>query len=264
MGRDSDKISGMSGKTNGTGNGHGPDSGEEKGKIVHFPSLAERKKKIEWRMHAAAGRNLKTDVPFFNFKHIPLFTRVLVISFVLAQVALTLAPEDLKIQVIYTFGFMPGYFTGMVKPFPYGAVISPITHIFIHGGWMHLAFNSVMALSLGMFFEREFGTRRTILFFFLCGLGGALFYFLLNPFSESPVIGASGSISGLFAALIMLLGKRGGLGTRTRNPWPVLIFWLVFMVLMGTMSGISMAWQAHVGGFLAGIGLFALVQKGKF
>ncbi len=249
----------MSGdKTNGSGNGHDKDD-----RIVRFPSKDERRKKERLKKESLRPANDRPATPFFNFGRIPLFTRLLLLAFVLVQVGLTFAPPELQTQIVYTFGFVPAYFTDALKPFPYGAALSPITHIFIHGGWMHLAFNSVMAVSLGMFFERELGTRRTIFFFFICGLAGALTYFALNPFSEVPVIGASGSVSGLFGALIMLLGKRGGLGRQTRGPWPLVAFWLVFMVLTGALTGGAVAWQAHIGGFLAGIGLLHLLQKGK-
>jgi membrane associated rhomboid family serine protease len=243
-------------KTNGSGNGHDP--GEDKS-IVRFPTRAERKKREELRLRATAPKK----EPFFNYGRIPLFTRLILLIFVVVQIGIMLAPEELRTQIVYTFGFVPAYFTGVLKPFPYGAALSPITHIFIHGGWMHLAFNSVMAVSLGVFFEREFGTRRTIIFFFVCGIAGAIVYFALNPFSEIPVIGASGSVSGLFGALIMQLGKRGGLGHKTRGPWPLVGFWIVFMILTGSLSGGGVAWQAHIGGFLAGIGLLYLMQKGK-
>lgn len=242
-------------KTNGSGNGH--DKKEDK--IVHFPSLAERRKMMEWKRPAGAVKS----VPFFNFGRIPVFTRVVIAIFVAVQIAQMFMPNDMKTTFIYNFGFVPGYYTGVYAPFPLSALISPITHIFIHGGWMHLAFNSVMAVSLGVFFEREFGTRRTVIFFFLCGLAGALFYFLLNPMSTAPVIGASGSVSGMFGALIMLLGKRGGLGHRMRSPWPLIVFWVLFMILAGQVGGTNTAWQAHIGGFLAGIGLLYLMQKGK-
>ncbi|MGB4107948.1 MAG: rhomboid family intramembrane serine protease [Alphaproteobacteria bacterium] len=253
----------MSGKkTNGSGNGH-DDHRDEDRRIVRFPSGDERRKKQQLKKESLRPANDRPAAPFFNFGRIPLFTRLVLLAFVAVQIGLTFAPQELQTQIVYTFGFVPAYFTGALKPFPYGAALSPITHIFIHGGWMHLAFNSVMAVSLGMFFEREFGTRRTMLFFFICGLAGALTYFALNPFSEVPVIGASGSVSGLFGALIMLMGKRGGLGRQTRGPWPLVAFWLVFMIATGSMTGGGIAWQAHIGGFLAGIGLLHLMQKGK-
>ena len=153
-------------KTNGSGNGH--DHDEDKS-IVRFPSKDERKKREALRLRVTTPKK----EPFFNFGLIPLFTRAVLLIFFIVQIGMMLAPEELRTQIVYTFGFVPAYFTGVLKPFPYGAALSPITHIFIHGGWMHLAFNSVMAVSLGVFFEREFGTRRTIIFFFVCGIAGA-------------------------------------------------------------------------------------------
>lgn len=248
-------------KHNGSGNGH--DKHEEEDKIVHFPSLAERTKKIR----AAARENAPPGpaaVPFFNFAIIPAFTRVLVISLVLIQIALSLMPSDLASGIIYTFGFVPGHFTGTVKPFPLGAALSPLTHIFLHGGWMHLAFNTLMTVTLCMFFEREFGTRRAIIFFFFSALCGAAFYFALNPFSTVPVIGASGGVSGLFGALIIIIAKRGGLpGTAKRGPWPLIAFWVLFLMLTGMFSGDNTAWQTHIGGFLGGVGLLHLMQSGR-
>ncbi len=246
-------------------NGHDKteDEKRDEDKIVHFPSLAERTKKIR----AAAGKNAPprpAAVPFFNFGIIPVFTRTLVISFVLVQAALSLAPDDLAGGIIYTFGFVPGYFTGAVKPFPLGAALSPLTHIFLHGGWMHLAFNTLMTVTLCMFFEREFGTRRAIIFFFFSALCGAAFYFALNPFSTAPVIGASGGTSGLFGALIIIIAKRGGLpGTAKHGPWPLIAFWVLFLMLTGMFSGDNTAWQTHIGGFLGGIGLLHLMQSGR-
>jgi membrane associated rhomboid family serine protease len=247
-------------KTNGSGNGHDPDHKDDT--VLHFPSLAERQEKIRLRMQKNA-RAKPAAVPFFNLKIIPPFTRVLVLSFILVQIALALIPDDLAGPIVYTFGFVPGYFTGTLKPFPVGAAFSPLTHIFIHGGWMHLAFNTVMTVTLCMFFEREFGTRRAIVFFFVSALCGALLYFALNPFSPSPMIGASGGISGLFGALIIIVAKRGGLGSKVRSPWPLIAFWVFFLMLTGMFSGDSTAWQTHIGGFLGGIALLHLMQSGR-
>lgn len=187
----------------------------------------------------------------------------MIATFIIVHIVLTLLPPETQAQIVYTFGFVPAYFTGALKPFPWGAGISPLTHLFLHGGWMHIAFNTVMALSLGMVFERTFGTRRMVIFFFLCGLAGALAYFITAPFSEAPVIGASGSISGLFGAVIVQMNERPGMHTRFKTPWPIIGFWLAFMVLSGMLSGDALAWQAHVGGFLAGIGLYYGMKSGK-
>ncbi len=250
-------------KGNGALNGSGKEPGE---KIVRFPTLAERdRQRKEKQQQEKAAKPKAKSVPFFNFSILPPFTRICVLVFlvIFALIKILLDPPT-QYQLFYTFGFVPGYFTGTITPTPYGAYLSPFTHMFIHGSWMHLFFNTIMMLSLGMFFEREFGTRRTAVFFFVCGLAGALAYFALNPFTTAPVIGASGGISGLFGALIILLSKRGGIGSRAaRSPWPLILFWVAFMIAAGFLSGESLAWQAHIGGFLAGIGLLYLMQSGK-
>lgn len=133
---------------------------------------------------------------------------------------------------------------------------------------MHLLFNGVMGLSLGILFEKAFGTRATLKFFFACGLAGAFLYFALNPHTANPVIGASGGISGLFGAAIILMMQQNRFNPAVqkftkRGPWPVVIFWGLFMLLLGLLGGGDMAWQAHMGGYIAGVGLLTLMQKGK-
>ncbi len=263
---------------NGSGTPPGDDRDsekEEEGKVLHFPTLAERDRarkvqkarenqEKQWRAQYKGERG-SSNVPFFNFDKIPPFTRGLVAAFLIVHFLLYfLLNSDQILQIFYTFGFVPGYFTGTVEPFPLYALLGPITHVFIHGSWMHLFFNSVMALALGMFFERMFGARVTAFFFFVCALAGAVLFFVFDPFSTHPLIGASGGISGLFGALIMTMARSGQMGTLAkRGPWPIIVFWLVFMVLMGLIGGGSLAWQAHIGGFLAGIGLLHLLQTGQ-
>ncbi|MEZ5919619.1 MAG: rhomboid family intramembrane serine protease [Alphaproteobacteria bacterium] len=161
------------------------------------------------------------------------------------------------------FGFIPGAFTGTYEGH-WTNWLSPFTHMLIHGGWMHMAINALMGLALCTFFERHFGTRTAVLFVLLCGLSGALIYFVLNPFTTAPVIGASGATSGLFAAVLLLLSQNGQMGQIGRKgPWPVIAIWAVLMTLIGLIGGGGIAWQAHLGGFLAGAGLTALMLKGK-
>lgn len=256
----------MSKKTNGSGNDH--DNLEEEDKVLRFPSLAERdrmRKEQEklWRKQYGQQKKANTE-PFFNLSKLPLFIRMIVLSFIIVHIPVHLIfSSDTKIQILYMMGFVPGYFTGAFDHFPWFAPLGLFMHLFIHGGWMHLLFNSVMALALGTFFEREFGTRITALFFLACGLAGAGMYFMFNPLSTVPVIGASGSISGFFGAILILLYQRRQLGAvGKRGPWPIILFWALFMVIIGMLSGDNMAWQAHLGGFLAGAGLLHLIQNG--
>lgn len=242
------------------GSGHDPDD-----KIVHLPTLAERDRMRKEKQQKEKAASKPVKVPFLNISKIPIFTRILVGAFLLVHIPIfVLFTSGQKLEAFYMLGFVPGYFTGAAGGMPWFAPTGIITHMFIHGSWMHLLFNITMTLAMGMFFEMNFGTRTTVKFFFVCGVAGALIYFILNPFSTVPVIGASGGISGLFGAVLVELYQRGQIGgIGKRGPLPIIIFWLVFMVITGMLSGDNMAWQAHVGGFLAGIGLLHLMKKGK-
>ena len=244
----------MTKKTNGTG--------KQEDKVVKLPTLAERDRmrKAKDAMNKAAS----PKVPFMNLSKIPPFTRALVAAFVVVQVVLytTLNLPQLY-DVFDTYGFVPAVYTG-VRPFTWEAIVAPVTHQFLHGNWMHLFFNTTMGLVMGMIFEKEFGAKATAFFFFVTGLTGALLFLILFPFSETPAIGASAGLNGLFGAIIMMFyQRRARMAPVKYGPWPILGFWLLFMVGLGIMSGGAIAWHAHVGGFLGGIGLLMLMQKGK-
>jgi membrane associated rhomboid family serine protease len=246
-------------------NGSKPDGDGKEDKIVRFPTLAERDRMRKQELAKEKAAKARAQAPFFNGKKIPPFTRAMVIVFLAVHAVLYLVlPSDEKVEAYFLLGFVPGYYTGVEGSMPWFALLGPVTHMFVHGGWMHLAFNTVMALALGMFFETQFGMRRTVIFFFICGLAGAALFFILNPHSMQPVIGASGGLSGLFGALLILQQQRGRFGIMNRRgPWPLVIFWAAFMVLIGIASGDNIAWQTHIGGFLTGALIIYLAQKGK-
>lgn len=244
---------------------------------MKFPSLAERDRlrraereeeerwKKEYLKQSKANRG---GEPFLKIGNIPLFSRLLVASFLIVHLPLFLiASETAKVTTFHLFGFIPGMYTGTFE-WNWIALITPLSHAFIHGSWMHLVFNSVMGLVLGMFFEKLYGARTTAIFFALCTLCGALFYFALSPFTTVPVIGASGGISGFFGALIYITMVQNPSHPMTqklgrRGPWPVLIVWGLFIVIPGLLAGGTMAWQAHLGGYIAGIALLIQMQKGR-
>lgn len=128
---------------------------------------------------------------------------------------------------------------------------------------MHLAINIVMALAMGVFFERQFGAKRAAIFFVLCGLAGNLAYLLLSPYSPTPVIGASGGISGLFAVAIMSMIERGLMGpeAQKRGPAPFILLWTCIIVGIGLISH-DTSWQSHLGGFWSGLALFHFWKRG--
>lgn len=231
-------------------------------KIVKLPSLAERQKRArkekereaqeaKWRANAA--RRASNDVPFFNASKIPPLTRMLMITLIAVQAVLSFALSDAaRIEAYFTFGFVPiNYSSGALPP---NALLGPFTYMFLHGGWMHLIFNAVMILAIGSFAEKVFGAKKTIIILIGSSLGGALLHFILNMSSEAPVIGASGAVSGLFAMALMIMYQNGQMGALAkRGPVVIIAVWAALLIVMGLFSGSNVAWQAHLGGFFAGL-----------
>lgn len=236
---------------------------KDKEKIVQFPTLADRdrarKEKIkqEKEFQRQYKKERRPHEPFLKVGNIPPFTKFFALLMVLVNVPLFFLPH-IKLQAIYLFGFTPSRFV-------LETIYTPLTHLILHGDVMHLAFNTVMMLAMGIFFEKMRGTRATIFFFLICGVVGALAFWAMNLNSDMPVIGASGAMSGLFAAVIMAMHDNGNVMRfgrfQSKGPWPILIFWLVLMIAIGVLSGDNIAWQDHVGGFVCGIALFYALQK---
>lgn len=239
--------------------------------IIYFPSLAERDKRrhqekerqkekeeaeqqwrTEYRQGSPSPQSNPQNVPFFNLPAIPPFTRYFAFALIGIHVIMSFLVSDVLRHDLYQlFGFMPAAYT---VDFGYNTILGPLTHALIHHGWLHIGFNMVMLLALGKFYESEFGTRQMIQMFFTCVFGGAVLHFALNPFSDIPVIGASGGISGLFAVMLMIFYKRGMVGALgKKGPWPLIGFWIGLMIFMGILSGPNTAWVAHLGGFLSGL-----------
>lgn len=145
--------------------------------------------------------------------------------------------------------------------------MTPITSIFLHGSWMHVGVNALMLVAIGSGVEKWLGIKK----FFFIYLGSSfialLTHFAIEPYSAMPLVGASGGISGLFGSI--LIGMRSDItnnGALNKNMMPVILIWVGISVLMGIMGspdGGSIAWIAHIGGFLGGIGLTALLLKKK-
>lgn len=161
-------------------------------------------------------------------------------------------------------GFIPGRFTGTALFEPL-ALLTPFSHMLLHGGWLHIAMNAIMLLAFGAGIEKWIGGRKMIAFFILCGLFGLAAHMALNFYSVQPVIGASGGLSGLFAAAIIMLNRQnGGIFSRGKYGfWPIILFWVSISIMfgfMGTTDGGDIAWAAHVGGFLGGFIVLKLMK----
>jgi len=152
---------------------------------------------------------------------------------------------------------------------------TPLTSMFLHGGWGHLFSNSLFFWVFGNNVEDSMGRLRFVAFYLLCGLAAAGAHVLVEPASAIPTVGASGAISGVMGAYLLLYPKAK---VRMYFP-PIFLFrvsaWLVLLWWFGTqlLSGLpdlmqvrpeasgGVAVWAHVGGFVAGAALVKLFEN---
>jgi membrane associated rhomboid family serine protease len=173
-------------------------------------------------------------------------------------------------------GFVPAsYFSG--QPIINGDILVPpkltiLTSMFLHGGILHLAGNMLYLWIFGNNVEDAFGHLRFLLFYLLCGAAAALAMAYIDPGSRVPMIGASGAISGVLAAYVMLYPRARvtvivPLGI-ILWPFSIAAMWVVgFWFLMQLISAgfadpgqAGTAWWAHVGGFAIGLLLTPLLK----
>jgi len=196
-----------------------------------------------------------------------------------ALVALHLArlsrPEDQADSLVYQFGLYPLRYSRafleshMANPGTLWERAVPfVSYMGLHGSWTHLIINCLWLLAFGPIVARRFGNLLFLFFFLVCGLVAAIFYLALNWGSPVPVVGASGAISGLMAAALRMLPGQAPWAAQSEAPLAPLLSRqiLVFTVLWGAINlmtavtgfgvggeGALIAWQAHLGGFLAGL-----------
>ena len=154
-------------------------------------------------------------------------------------------------------------------------ILTPLISLFLHGSWMHLLGNMLYLWVFGNNIEDSMGSGRFLGFYLICGLAASAAHILVQPASPIPTVGASGAISGIMGAYLILYPR---IRVRMFFPpffvfriraWLVLILWFLMQLLsglpeLGTMrpeisSGIAV-W-AHVGGFIAGVLLVKVFEN---
>jgi len=229
--------------------------------------------------------------PIFN---VPAVVLALVAACVVVHlVRLYWLTDDQDDVFLGTFAFIPARYDhalalrmGIPDSFAADAW-SFVTYAFIHGSWMHLAVNCVWLLPFGSALARRFGSVRFLAFFVATAVAGALAHLATHANALQPVIGASGAISGFMAASTRFAFQRGGplsfFGARDDEAYRVpaaplsvvlrdrriviflgawfglnILFGLGTLAVPGMDAEQQVAWQAHIGGFLAGLLLFPL------
>lgn len=185
-----------------------------------------------------------------------LATRAIIMACVLIQFAITLGGRDFGTAVSLSGGLIPARLSGsLVYDHALPAPATLVSSIFLHGSWAHLGFNMIFLAWIGRFVEAVLGRWRYLLLFFVSGIAGGLVQVALDPGSPIPVVGASGAISGVFAAYAMIFGRSGGKGEFTRA-LQLAALWIGLQIATGlvfNMDGGGIAIGAHVGGFVAGL-----------
>jgi membrane associated rhomboid family serine protease len=208
--------------------------------------------------------------PIFN---IPAVVIWLVAALAGVHLVLTLAPPSRADGWIEAYAFIPALFSTaflaahhIATPGLLDRALTFITYMGLHNDFTHLAVNSLWLLAFGPVVARRFGAGLFLVFFLICGVAGAAAYLALNWGSPDPMIGASGAISGLMAAGLRLLPTlRPSSAAEPLLPVlsrQVVMFSLVWGVInivagvaglgLGGESG-AIAWQAHLGGYIAGL-----------
>jgi len=197
------------------------------------------------------------------------------------------AEEPLAASVC-NLGLIPGELTGELGPGaqfriterlvcltdPAPQYANVLTSMFMHGGWMHLIGNMWFLWLFGNNIEDSMTRPRFLIFYLMCGVAAALAQVVADPASGIPMVGASGAISGVMGAYLVLFPRvrvftfvpLGIIMTSVALPaWVMLLYWMFLQFIGGLGSigaeGGGVAFMAHIGGFVAGVVLVKLFAR---
>lgn len=197
----------------------------------------------------------------------------------LAHIARVMAPSPWPQYLLFEFGFIPARYSeaalvanGIPTPSFAELVIPFVSYMFLHGDYMHLAFNSLWLLAFGPIVAKRIKTTKFLLFFLFCGILSVVLHLAVYFGASVSVVGASGGVAGLMGAAIRIFYGRLYFGrdlpagsTPPIAPLlsrPIIAFTLVWLVanFIAGVTGLgltdpatSVAWVAHIGGYFAGL-----------
>jgi len=210
----------------------------------------------------------------------PLVTIGLIVACTLVFLWQISLPGGEAQAAVYAYGLIPAVLFGTANLPPtlvaVPAVVSLLTSMFLHGGWLHLLGNMLYLWIFGNNVEDAMGHRRFLAFYILCGLAAAMTQALQDPASTVPMIGASGAIGGVLGGYIVLFPRArvlvlmplGVIFFTVRIPAVLVLgvwFGLQFLLSVssaGEPGGVA-TW-AHVGGFVAGLILIGPFRDKRF
>jgi membrane associated rhomboid family serine protease len=207
--------------------------------------------------------------PAFNLPGIVL--AVIAICTVVHLVRIYGLDFEQDLEFLIRTAFIPIRYSGQFD-IDFYAFSSPFTYAFLHGGFAHLAVNMIWLAAFGSPLANRLGAARFTAFWAVTGLAAVGLHYVLHPMDTAPLVGASGAISGMMGAAARFgfrvdrsSGKPAFAGAllpisvvlRMRGVLTFLVIWMAINLVTGLVGfgpGVEdrIAWEAHVGGFLAG------------
>lgn len=205
----------------------------------------------------------KDDNPTRTFPYVTIAIISLNVLVFLYQLA---SPSGME-KVVYSYGAIPQYIMKFEGAQPIHPALTIFSAMFMHGGIFHLAGNMLYLWIFGNNIEDKLGHLRFIIFYMFCGIISAYAHAATSPNSLIPMVGASGAVSGILGAYLLLFPRAGvytliffGFFVQiVKIPALIVIgFWAIIQLINGLIStGLAreggVAWFAHIGGFLIGL-----------
>ena len=257
----------------------------------HIPNVPRREPERESRSRPGPpGSSGPSDLRPLKKQREPIFSLpgavvVMLLLLVAIQVARGTLPIWRDETVLVYFAFIPARYAenGFAYPGGLGAQAwTFVTYALLHGNWMHLIANCVWLVAFGSAVARRFGAVRFFLFAAVAAAGGAVLHLAVHFGEAIPVVGASAAIAGLMAAAARFVFDAGGpigvgsassvayrrrargLAATFSNPTALAFIAIFFAINLfvgfgsSVTGGLSIAWEAHLGGFLVGLFAFSL------
>ncbi len=191
---------------------------------------------------------------------------LIVLNTVIFLITGAFSSEDALWALASGYGLVPAELIEIANPVtglnPIPEPLTLITYQFLHGNWMHLIANMAFLWVFADNIEDAFGHFGFLLFYLLCGAAAGLVHAFISPLSQAPLIGASGGVSGVLAAYLLLYPRaRVWILLLMRIPLPIPAYWALggwfaiqlLSVLFTPEDNTQVGLWAHIGGFLAGM-----------
>jgi membrane associated rhomboid family serine protease len=220
---------------------------------------------------------IRDTIPAKNF---PIVTWIIIVANTLAFVLQLSLNEAHLNEFLYLYGLVPARFShpawAEAMGFPNAGLLPFISNAFLHGGWAHYIGNMWTLYIFGDNVEDKMGSLRFLVFYLLTGVVASFTHYLININSVVPAIGASGAISGVMGAYLMMFPKSKIIFFLPvfflpyfieLSAFVYLTFWFISQLFSGTLGSITsgesggIAFWAHIGGFGAGMLLYKLFLR---